>query len=163
MKTITLFLIFIFIIASANAQVTTTLNENFDVSCKGNSGPDYPPGWSEYNIIQPKNNLGWNCTPDGEGGTPGIQCYGNYNGSNYLDTAWLFTPQLDLSGYTGNVYFQFDAKYEMTLEKFAIFSTQGNIPDSIFVFSDLTDSVKPQLSINPVDSSAWTTYQVDIT
>ena len=134
MKLIFPFLLLLACVTTTFAQVTS-LNENFDVSC-ATTGANYPLGWSEINTVAPLSALAWTCAPlDGRWGTGGIECNSYYSGVNYKDTAWLFTPQLDLSGYTGNIYLRFDSKYEFIAARLSVLAsnhyTPGTNPDSV--------------------------------
>lgn len=164
MKKIFLVLILISAAFTGMAQVTS-VTEDFNVSCI-NVGPNYPPFWSQWNIIPPLSPLAWNCAPlSGRDGTPGMQCNGYYSGVYYLDTAWLFTPQLDLTHYDNDVYIKFDSRYEHSAAKLSVMvSTNYNKyrdPDSPIVWNDLTSALTPIFT--PDDSLGWVTHWADLT
>ncbi len=172
MKRKSLFILFSILTINTFGQVSQ-LDENFDISCS-TTGLNYPNEWSEYNIINPVTTLAWNCVPThGRYGTPGLQCLGYYSWAYHLDTAWLFTPQLLLSGFTGNVYLNFDSKYEVGISgrearlsicKFTRkdTSTTKNPMDTLFyTFLDLTDACVP--IVGNADSFGWVTHQLDLT
>jgi len=166
MKLLSPLLLLLIGISSANAQVTS-INENFDASCTV-AGPNYPTSWSDWNVIPPTTSLGWNCGPlDGRGGSGGMECTSFYGGVNYFDSAWLFTPQLELSSYPGNIYLRFDAKYEYIAARMSVKISnnyyRGIDPDSNAVdWADVTSSLSPQINPN-ADSADWVTHYIDLT
>ncbi len=99
-----------------------------------------------------------------------MRCLGYYGGAYHLDTAWLFTPGLDLSVYPDSVYFNFDSKYEIGEAKLSIYcflrrdsmtnpsnTTAGmNSPQY-----DISDALFP--IIDSLDSLGWVTHQVNLT
>ena len=168
MKLIFPFLLLLACVTTTFAQVTS-LNENFDVSC-ATTGANYPLGWSEINTVAPLSALAWTCAPlDGRWGTGGIECNSYYSGVNYKDTAWLFTPQLDLSGYTGNIYLRFDSKYEFIAARLSVLAsnhyTPGTNPDSVVGGWEHVDSASTMSPvIDPtIDSADWVTHWINLT
>ncbi len=160
------FLLAVVVGGSASAQVTT-LTEQFESTCT-TIGYAYPTNWSEYNNIEPIGSLGWYCAPnEGRFGTTGMEVSSFHDGRNYLDTAWLFTPQLNLVGYPGTVYVRFDAKYQHAANRLRVlvssnFVRNGN-PDSIGIeWDDRTASSAPVID-NSGDSAVWVTHWIDLT
>ena len=155
----------------ASAQVTS-LSENFNSNCAV-LGENYPNYWSEYDIYS-NPVIAWTCGPsDGRGtseGTtsPGIQCHNDDGFTTYTDTAWLFTPQLNLSFYSGGIYLQFDTKFLNDAARLSILVSNsyqaGWPPDTLLAeqtWSDLTSGVSPDLG--NTGSATWTTHSVDLT
>ncbi len=166
MKKASLLILSLCFVIVGNAQVTT-LSENFNISC-ATVGPNYPLYWSEWHSPYPSA-LAWGCTPlGGRDGTPGIQCNSYISGVHYQDTAWLFTPQLNLAAYTDSVYLRFDSRYDISGAKMAVLVNNhhvyGGPPDSVGVPSTWTD-VSNRLTpvIGPGDSVGWVTHYVNIT
>ena len=166
MKKLRLLSLLLIIAITADAQTLTSLSEDFNVPCSY-IGPNYPPQWTEWNIVPPVSPLEWNCAPlSGKDGTPGIQCNGLYSGVNYADTAWLFTPKLDLSSYSNSIFLKFDAKYEFSAGRLHVkvstnYHTRSN-PDSLSTtWDDITSALTPM--IGPGDSSGWVTHWADLT
>ncbi|MBC7554709.1 MAG: choice-of-anchor J domain-containing protein [Taibaiella sp.] len=147
------------------AQVTS-LNENFDASC-ATTGTNYPLYWSQYNIIPPITALAWSCAPlGGRFGTPGMACNSYFSGIHYLDTAWLFTPILNLSGNLDHIYLRFDSKYEFSAARLKVLVSRNYVkntrPDTPGVdWTDLTPTLAPVISND--DSTDWVTHFVDLT
>jgi hypothetical protein len=105
----------------------------------------------------------WNCGPtDGRSGTPGIKCTGTYGSAFHLDTSYLITPALNLSGYTGNIYLQFDTKTSDiilgdTIEVMAIHDTTH--PES--GASYLSPALAPVFTNG--DATDWVTHVANLT
>ena len=171
MKKLILLSFFAINILNAHAQVTG-LSEYFNSNCAV-SGENYPNNWSEYDIYSyPK--IAWTCGPTEGRGTlptttsPGIMC-NNYDGSNfYVDTAWLFTPQLNLNYYAGNIYLQFDSKFTNDAARLSLLVSNtyqaGWPPDtvlSVHTWYDVTSATTPVL--DNTGSSDWVTHVVDLT
>jgi hypothetical protein len=165
MKLASLLILSCFSINAAIGQVTS-LAEDFDAEC-ATSGTHYPLYWTEYNVIPPVTALAWACSPlGGRSGTPGMSCNSYYSGIHYLDTAWLFTPQLNLVGYNGNVFLRYDSKYEHSAAKLSVLVsseyTKYTVPDSAGVdWTDLTSTITPVIGND--DSTDWVTHSVDLT
>ena len=154
---------------TANGQVSS-LNEDFHSTC-GIVGPNYPLDWTAYNIpaYAP---ISWMCAqsegrPQVTGGLPtqGISCT-NHDGTGPItDTGWLFTPQLNLSSYTGSIFLQFDTRYEYGAGKFSVLVSSdysGGNPDGPNVtWHNMTTSLSPLFSSS--DSLGWVTHTVDLT
>ena len=162
MKFISFWLISVVIVFHTGAQVTS-LKENFDVSCVTGSG--LPVGWVDFNPISGTDPLGaWHCTSaNGRDGSPGMMCTGVYNSMYNLDTAYLRTPLLNLSGYTDSIFLRFDLKTSRVqlggkLEVILNFDTTSI---SSSTDSNVTYRAKPALGIN--DSFTWVTHQIDLT
>ena len=165
-------LLFLIIASFRSEAQVTSLSETFNIYCAV-LGENYPTNWSEYdNYSNPV--ISWTCAPDqGRGATatttsPGILCT-NYDGvNNYVDTSWLFTPQLNLSWVTGNIYLQFDSKYIIEGGRMSLLVSNtyeaGWAPDTALAthtWYDATSSITPVLG--NVGTSDWITYVVDLT
>jgi hypothetical protein len=159
------------IAAHTQAQTVTTLNETFNASC-ATTGNNYPLWWTEWNTIPPVNALAWTCTPaGGRDATPGIVCNSYIGGVHYKDTAWLFTPRLNLTGYTDSVYLRFDSRYDISGGKMQVvyspvYDTNAYNPnDSIYMNTWVDLSVAERISpvIGPDDSAGWVTHYVNLT
>ncbi len=160
------FILFAFLVISASrshAQVTS-LDEHFNTFCAV-LGENYPAYWSEYDIYADPL-IAWTCAPsEGRGGTPGIGC-NNYDGTTYyVDTAWLFTPQLNLSYYTGSIYLNFDTKFTSDAARLSVLVSNtylsGALPDTGQTWNDITSACTPVL--NDAGDAEWETHQVDLT
>ncbi len=157
-----------FSIPHSNGQGVSSLGENFDLTC-ASGGISYPLNWSEWNIIPPTTALAWSCTElGGRYGTPGIQCNSYFGGTHYIDTAWLFTPQLNLTGFTDSVYLRFDSRYTVSGARMQVLINNvyhpGSAPDSVGVPStwiDMANRTTPV--IGPDDSAGWVTHYVNLT
>ena len=163
------FLLFVLLgcsLGRAGAQVVS-LNENFNSFC-AIVGENYPTHWSEYGIYT-NSLLGWTCGPsDGRSGSAGIEC-DNYDGSSYfVDTAWLFTPQLNLSYYTGNIYLQYDTRFASNAGRLAVMVSNTYIPGGGDpnpggqTWYDITSSASSPV-IGGGGSNTWQTMQMDLT
>ena len=147
------------------AQVTS-VTEDFDISCATSTGPGYPTNWSGYCLFSPKSVLEWNCSPlGGRWGTPGFDCNSYVSGVHYADTAWLFTPKLDLSS-NQFIYIRYDSKYEFYASKLSVLISHdyqmNTRPDSAGVdWTDITSTATPV--IGPSDSLEWVTHYLDLT
>src|ERR1700733_7114019 len=103
MKKFLLIVLFIIPTLISKAQVIS-LDETFNAYCDA-FGQNYPPLWAEIGMYASAS-LGWTCGPaEGRGVTPtttspGIVCSNNIGAVNYVDTARLLTPQMNLSFYT---------------------------------------------------------------
>ncbi len=163
MKKFILFALLVISLSNTDAQVTS-LDEHFNTFCAV-LGENYPTYWSEYDIYS-NPLIAWTCAPvGGRNGTPGIGC-NNYDGTTYyLDSAWLFTPQLNLSYYTGNIYLQFDAKFTSDAARMSLLVSNiyqaGTLPTTGQTWNDITSATTPVL--NNQGNSDWQTYQVDLT
>ena len=171
MKKILTLLVFAALSSKAGAQVIS-LNENFNSNCAV-LGENYPGNWSEYDIFS-NPTIAWTCGPnEGRGSSssttsPGIMVT-NYDGVNfYEDTAWLFTPQLNLSFYTGNIYLQFDSKYNLAAGRLSLLVSNdyqaGWPPDTVLgthIWYDATSAITPVLG--NIGTSNWVTYVIDLT
>ena len=167
MKKISLLCLTVLFALAAHAQAVTYLSENFNTSCV-TTGDHYPAGWSFYNKIP--TTVGtpgqWGCGPtDGKGGQPCMECTGYYSTTYNIDTAFLLTPLLDIGGYTGNVYLNFDTKvsYLYTGIEFSVFASADStsFDTTLSHLQDFTDSVRPFFGVP--DSSDWVTHQLNIT
>jgi len=167
MKKIFILLSFVISTLNSSAQVTFLAEEHFD-NCAV-YGENYPNYWTAYDIFT-NPLIAWTCGPsDGRGATstttsPGIKC-NNYDGVNYyVDTAWLFTPQLNLSWISGNVYLQFDTKFINNAARLSILVSNTYTPGSALAgqtWTDITATSNPVL--NNMGTSTWTTHVVDLT
>jgi hypothetical protein len=124
-------------------------------------------GVVRYNPISTTSPDGaWTCTPNGNSGTPGVQCTGYYNVTAHLDTSYLITPLLDLSSYASHrIFLRFDTKTTKINNRARLSVIAAEQPDSNFNNSsketDLTPSMMPIISMG--DSSGWVTHQVELT
>ncbi len=155
------------LLSGAYAQTAvTTLHENFDVACVYTTG--FATNWMSFNPIASTSPQGaWTCNPqDGNFGTPGMECTGVWSADFHLDTSYLITPKLDLSGYTDSVFLRFDLKTTKVYlgAKLSVVHTDNPPPfsdtthfDSTHTYSEMT----PAISTN--DSSNWVTHQINIT
>ncbi len=159
------------IAACAHAQTVSSLSETFNASC-ATTGNNYPLYWTEWNVIPPVNALAWTCTPaGGRDATPGIVCNSHIGGTHYMDTAWLFTPRLDLSAFPDSVYLRFDSRYDISGARMQIvynptYDTTGLNPnDSVYLhgFMDLSTANRVAPVIGPDDSAGWVTHYVNLT
>jgi len=167
MRKIIYSLLFTLIATTANAQYRSVLVQDFNISCLSPSVFPSDSDWITYNpIASTITNGGWQCTPsNGRWGTPGIECSGIWGTppSYNLDTSYLVSPALNLSGYTGSIYLEFDTKAtDIVLGgRLALFA--GTL-DTLFGRSSL-DTNAPPLSplITNADSSGWVTHEVNLT
>ena len=159
--------ILLLLFASTGSAQVTSLLEDFDISCASSSGPSYPTNWTGFCKFTPTSALQWNCTPlEGRYTTPGFECNSYYGGVHHEDTAWLFTPKLNLSGNLDHIYMRYDSKYEYTAAKLSILYSPNYIkntaPDSIGVdWTDISGLSTPVVGIN--DSLDWVTHYIDLT
>ena len=149
-----------------DAQVTA-LSENFDVTCDTTTSANLPVYWTQYCRFTPISVWGWNCYPvGGRYGTPGFTCNSYYSMVHYADTAWLFTPILNLASNSDHVYLRYDSKYEYTATAMRLMLSRNYAkhtnPDSPGVdWHDVTVSALP--IVGPDDSVDWVTHYVDLT
>lgn len=168
MKKLYLLLLSTLSFCATQAQTVTSLGEDFNTTC-ATGGIHYPLHWSQWNVIPPVTALAWSCTElGGRYGTPGMQCNSYFGGTHYLDTAWLFTPQLDLTAFTDSVYIRFDSRYTISGARMQVLINHmynpGTIPDSPGVSStwmDMASRLSPV--IGPDDSAGWVTHYVNLT
>ena len=162
MKFIYFGLISVLVSFTANAQLMTSLSQNFDVSCVVGTG--FPGGWSNYNPISGTYPLGaWQCTSaDGKSSTPGMMCTGVYNAVYNLDTSYLITPPLNVSSYTGKIFLNFDCKTSRVRlgGRMDIMLLNDSMVNLATIDSDITEGARPTMGIN--DSIAWVTHQIDL-
>ncbi len=160
MKEIKILILLAFTAFSAHAQFTS-LNENFNSSfCLGQGMNNYPGNWQEQNFLSLADSLAWHCTPtNGENGTGGMYCSDFYNSTVHPDTAYLITPPLDIQGYTGNVYMQFDTK----TNNFNSGALLGFMVSNDSVLNNADSTVPPSNPLSAADQVGWVTHQVDIT
>jgi hypothetical protein len=143
--------------------MVSTLNEQFNLACISSAG--FPSGWLHYNPVPGTDPKGaWNCTPNnGKDATPGLQCTGYYDGDFHLDSSFLITPKLNLSGYAENVYLSFDSKATKIHNggKLSVIA----IRDTIFNPDTAYEDISPMLTpiIGPDDSTDWVHHSLDIT
>ena len=151
---------------TSSAQLSS-LSEDFDISCFSSTGPSYPTYWTGYCKFVPVSAFQWNCYPvGGRFGTPGFTCNSFYAGTHNADTAWLFTPKLNLSGNTDHVYLRYDSRYEYSASKLNLLVSHNYIkytnPDTANIdWYDVTGLQTP--SVGPDDSMDWVTHFVDLT
>lgn len=168
MKKILVCFVFLSWCCVSYAQVAS-INENFDASC-ATSGPNYPAGWTEYNIIPPTTSLAWNCTPtNGKSGTPGMRCSGYFSAAYHLDTAWLFTPEIAIDTTTDSVYLRFDSKYEVGVLKENLGLRIFYNKDTTYPLWDTAHNTNYDLTsaLSPIighdDSLGWVTHFLNLT
>ncbi len=148
------------------AQTVTSLSTNFDVSCATSIG--FPTNWLHYTPVSGTDPSGkWHCesglgrknasgTP-----TPGMMCTNYWTATSHLDTSYLITPLLDLSGYS-KAYLYFDTRTD-------IFTSNGRLAVLItwdttasvatYLYVDSTSVLNPNLSIN---DTAWITHELSL-
>lgn len=169
MKKIILLCSTLLITISSFCQVTS-LNENFNTSCPTGYNP---PMWITYNPIMGTSPAGkWQCAAtSGRSGTPGTSCSGLYGTplTYHHDTSIFVSPELNLTGYAGDIYVNFDtktsnynlgAKMEILASKDSTMGTDtlASTSDTIY---NLTPAMTPIFG-NP-DQADWVTHQVDLT
>ena len=155
-----LFIIFAF---QVKAQVTQ-ITEDFNTSCASATG--FPMDWVSFNPVTSTTPDGaWQCAPlEGRSGTPGILCDGVWSSTYHLDTSYLISPALNLSGYSGNIYVRFDTKttrIHLGARLFLLASTDTAFDSTVAPVFDLTQSLTPVFS--NADSSDWVTHYADLT
>lgn len=163
-KDIILVVLFLFVSIQTFAQVTS-VNENFNTTCSAGHVFPSPTQWThELHNAAAGDSLGWQCTVNGRGSTPGMSCSGFYANVNHVDTALLIVPPLNVSGYSGNVYLQFDTKttnfYFGAKLQLLESQTDSTLTNGA-LYSNITSALMPAFSI--ADSTDWVTHQVDIT
>ncbi len=167
MRKIIYSLLFTIIATTANAQYRSVLVQDFNISCLSPSVFPSDSDWIAYNPIASTATSGeWQCTPsNGRWGTPGVECTGVWGTppSYNLDTSYLISPALDLSGYTGRIYLEFDTRTSDIVLGGRLDLFVGT-QDTLFGRSYL-DTLAPPLSplITNDDSSGWVTHEVDLT
>ena len=149
----------------AQSAPVSTLSENFDVACITSSG--MATDWFYYNPIPATNPQGaWSCAPSvGRDVSNCVICTGTYSGTYHLDTSYLLTPVLDITGYPGHVYLNFDTKTTALAPSGDTLAVElTNYIDSPMtdsaLFTDFSDSAAPLIGNG--DVSGWVTHQVDI-
>jgi hypothetical protein len=172
MKRLVLVTLLLIAVATAFGQPVTYLQEDFNVACATGISP-YPSGWLKYNPIFATNALGsWHCSayngrPDLTGNpTSGMDCTGYYSGSAHLDTSYLVTPLIDISGYTGNIYLHFDTKSEIVhpggkLSVLLTYPSDTGGYNPYAPYADLTVSLMPLFGND--DVTDWVTHEADLT
>ena len=133
-------------------------------SCASATG--FPMDWISFNPVASTTPDGaWQCAPlEGRSGTPGILCDGVWSSSYHLDTSYLISPALNLSGYSGNIYVRFDTKttrIHLGARLFLLASTDTAFDSTVAPVFDLTQSLTPVFS--NADSSDWVTHYADLT
>jgi len=109
MKKIILLPLFAMLCAGAQAQDSTALYQNFNLCDSNAAGEHFPPGWSAYSVIGSQE---WKCYDEyGVNNSACLQMNGYEGGSDNQNENWVFTPKLNLSGYTGSIYMSFAAQY----------------------------------------------------
>ena len=147
---------------AAHAQATQ-IEQNFNACVFGD---DFPLDWYSYNPIDSTTTNGsWKCGPAfGRWGTAGVACTGVWSDHYHLDTSYLISPVLDLSGYTGgNIYVQFDTKTtNINLSgRLSLFVSTDSLFGSGDTPQDITSSLLPVFTNG--DSSDWVTHEADLT
>ena len=160
----TLAILLLFAGMLANAQpAVSTLNENFNLACISSSG--IPSGWLYFNPVAGTDPKGaWTCTSsNGRDATSGMKCTGYYDGDFHLDSSFLITPKLNLSGYAENVYLSFDSKATKIHNAGKL--TLIVVRDTIFNPDTAYEDISPMLTpiIGPDDSTDWVHHSIDIT
>ncbi len=142
-----------------------SLNEDLNLKCATGSG--IPSGWQFYNPIPSTIPLGvWQCgVAFGRSSTPGISCSGLYGSplTYHVDTSILITPSLNLSGYPGNVYLNFDTKTTAINlgAKMQIVYTTDTTDSLLATATDITAAMMPVFSND--DVTDWVTHQANLT
>lgn len=166
MRKISLIFLLIAAISSVVTAQVTSLNETFNTTCP--AGTHGPSDWMVYSTtISITGDDQWTCGATfGRSGTPGISCSGFYGSpaTNHIDTSFFISPELELSGYPGNVYLNYDTKCsKITLgAKLSVIATNtvrlDNIPgqDSTYYMDGLPIFGQP-------DSTDWVTHQINLT
>lgn len=112
MKKIVLLLLAAAFTLGTSAQVTS-INEDFNACPDSTVNGEHPTGWTTYSVLGDQI---WTCfTSFGASyGSPCIQMNGYQTsaGGNNKNEDWLITPKMNLSSVSGNVYFNFFAKYK---------------------------------------------------
>lgn len=143
----------------------TSLTEDFNMKCATGSG--VPSGWQFYNPIPSTVPDGrWQCgVAFGRSSTPGISCSGLYGSplTYHLDTSIIITPSLNLSGYAGNIYLNFDTKTTAINlgAKMQIVYTFDTTDSLLSTATDITAAMMPVFSNDNVTD--WVTHQVNLT
>jgi hypothetical protein len=149
---------------SAHAQAAATgLDENFESNCP--AGSHHPNGWVDFNPIASTRPEGqWLCNSNqGRGDSKGIKCTGLWGSpmQYHLDTAYLISPLLDLSGYgSDRVYLRFDSKtskINLGAKLTAIVSKDSNLTTYV---DNLEQLMTPVISND--DSTDWVTHEFDL-
>jgi hypothetical protein len=161
MKKITLLSLITICFLSAGAQVSA-LNETFDGSCASTNG--LATNWILFNpIVGIDPAASWMCTAtNGNHNTPGMECTGVYSSTYHLDTSYLVTPLLNVSGYD-SVFLQFDTKSSNlnTDGTISILGKNDTLPvEDTSHYQDLSDSLNP--SFGPGDATGWVTHQINL-
>jgi len=167
MKQLIVSFIFLLFSCGSFAQLTA-FEDNFNTTCIANGNVPYigTSGWMTYC----KYLENWACTAtDGRNGTAGAFCTNIVGSTKYLDTAYLISPKLDLTGTTGNLYLQWDSKLTNFVSgaKLTVIyqwdTTANLVPDTghLAMYSNLQSLITP--SFSEADSVGWVTHQIDIT
>jgi hypothetical protein len=157
----------LFLTVCTHGQITVnSLNETFDATCSTSTSFTPPTGWSGSCHFTPASVFEWNCSPlGGRLGTPGFDCNSFISGVHYADTAWLFTPRLNLAGNTDKIYMRYDSKYEFSAAKLHILASQdftyGHDPEIGVDWYDVGSTATP--TIGPDDSVDWVTHYIELT
>ena len=152
---------------AANAQATS-LFEDFNTDCALSSGT--PMDWTYFNPLSSTIPDGqWACAPlGGRYGTHGIACTGVWGtpAAYHLDTSYLVSPALNLSGYTDSIFLHFDTKTS-NIDLAARMSIIVSSSDSTFdtagghTFSDVSGALTPLFGND--DSTEWVTHVANLT
>jgi hypothetical protein len=163
MKRSVIFILLSVLASTAKSQLAvTSIDENFNTNCP--AGGNHPTGWIDFNpIVSTVPDGQWKCTTDGRNTTGGIKCTNYWSGAFHVDTAYLISPKLNFSSYTGNnIYVRFDAKTTKIHlgGKMSLVATTDS--DSIQQSSiELTSTLLPVFG--PDDSSDWVTHSINMT
>ncbi len=144
------------------------MSDDFNASCASATG--FPVDWSSYNPLPATIPNGqWACAPaGGRWGTPGIACTSVWGtpAAYHLDTSYLVSPALNLSGYAGSIYLHFDTKTSninlagrlsfIVSSSDTTFDTTGGA-----IFADRTTELSPTFGND--DSTEWVTHVADLT
>ena len=143
----------------------TSLSEDLNLKCATGSG--IPSGWQFYNPIASTIPDGrWQCgVAFGRSSTPGVSCSGLYGSplTYYLDTSILISPSLNLSGYTGDIYLNFDTKTTAINlgARMQIVYTTDTTDSLLDMATDITAAMMPVFSND--DVTDWVTHQANLT
>ena len=162
MKQLLLLIVLSTLSLAGRAQVTS-ISEDFE-SCS--DGSPHPNMWTSLDLVSSApSQCRWVCgNTSGRWGTHGISCTGYYSGAFHLDTSYLITPILNISGYPDSVYLRFDTKTtniilggRLTVTE----STDSAFDTTVAMVNELTALMTP--TIGPDDSTDWVTHSINIT
>jgi len=162
MKKVILLAFVTFLGMFAQAQDSTILFQNFNL-CDSNilSGEHYPPGWSAYNVL---GDQAWQCYSQyGVNNTPCLEMNGYQSSANWANEDWLFTPRLNLAGYSGSIYVNFFALWKYAGDSLHVMVSHNYVagynPDStVYTWTELSHT-----GVMNSDTSVFHEFQVNLT